>query len=127
MDVVDREDNWPVGGEYLQRAPNRDTKRARVEPLGIFVDHQCDFECVAPRWWQRGQDVVENRLEQVAKPGMREPSLRFGGPRHENTQTIRAGRRDASVPEDRLPDTRLALEHESEQAIGWTLEEASHA
>jgi hypothetical protein len=49
LDVVDREDNWPLGGENLQRAPDGDAERTRIEAVRIFINEECYLERVSPR------------------------------------------------------------------------------
>jgi hypothetical protein len=50
-------------------------------------------------------------LEQVAQPDVSEAALGLGRSRRENAQSPRAHMLDAE-PERRLPDARVALEHE---------------
>ena len=123
LDVVDREDNRPLGSENLERTPNRDTERARVEAVRIFLDEECHLERVAPGRRQRRQHVLEHVLEQVAEAGVCQPSFRFSRPRNEDTEASFAGRLDTRKPQRRLPDARLALEHERRRSVGGPVEE----
>jgi len=80
LDVVDREDNRPLGGENLQRAPDRDTERAQIEAVRVFLNEECHLERVAPGRRHRRQYALEHVLEQVAEAGVGQPPFRFSRP-----------------------------------------------
>ena len=123
LDVVDRKDNRPVGSENLQRAPDRDTERARIEAVRIFLNEECYLERVAPGRRQRRQYALEHVLEQVAEAGVSQTAFRFGRPRYEDTESSFTGGLDTRKPQGRLPDSRLALQHERDRAFRRTFEE----
>ena len=123
LGVVDRKDNRPVGGENLQRAPDRDTERARIEAVRIFLNEECYLERVAPGRRQRRQYALEHVLEQVAEAGVGQTAFRFGRPRYEDTESSFSGGLDTRKPQGRLPDSRLAFQHECDRAFRRTFEE----
>ena len=73
---------------------------------------QRDLERPPPRRGQRGQHIVEDILEQVAKPDVSETALGLGWTRREDAHTPLARMLDARRPERRLTDPCLTLEHE---------------
>ena len=119
--VVDREDNRPLGSENLQRAPDRDAERARIEVVSILLDEERDLQRMAPGRRQRRQHALENALEQVAEAGVGQPPLRFSRPRHEDAEPSFTRSLDPGEPERRLPDACLALEHERQRPFRGTL------
>src|SRR5262249_56337452 len=116
------QDNRPLRSENLQRAPDGDTKCARIEAVGILLDEECYLERMAPGRRQHRQDALEHALEQVAKAGMSQPPLRFRRPRYEDTESPFTGGRDTGNPEGRLPDPRLALQRERDRTVLVTVE-----
>ena len=78
LEVVDRE-HEPVLGEHLERAADGDAEGALVDGLpGRVLHEQRDFERVPARRRQPRQHLVEDALEEVAEPGVREATLRLG-------------------------------------------------
>ena len=113
LQIVDRDEQRPVFGEQLDRAANGDPDRPRIHPLTrVLLAQERDLERTAPRRRQPGQDFVEHVLEQIAEAHVREPALGLGRSRHEDAQPRRTRVVDTGPPERRLPDPRLALEHE---------------
>ena len=113
LEIVDRHEQRPVFGEHLQRAAGCDPERARIDPIvGRLLEEERDLERAPPRSGKRGQDVVENVLEQIAEAQVREPALGLRRPRREDAHPPRVGVLDAGKPERRLPDAGLTLEHE---------------
>ena len=120
--VVDRENNWPLGSENLERAPDRDTERARIEVFGILLEEECYLECTAPGCRQRRQHALENAFEQVAEAGVGQPPLGFCRPRRQDAEPSCARSLEPGEPERRLPDARLTLEHERQRPFHDTIE-----
>ena len=80
LEVVDRE-HEPVLGEHLERAADGDAEGALVDGLPARILHeQRDFERVPARRCQPRQHLVEDALEEVAEPGIREAAFRLGRP-----------------------------------------------
>ena len=113
LKIVDRDENGPVVGEQLQRAPSRDPECARIHRIcGRLFEEKRHLERAPPGRRQRGQDVVEDVLEEIAEPDVGEAALGLGRSRREDAQSTRARMLDAGQPERRLPDPRIALQHE---------------
>ena len=72
---------------------------------------------------QGGQHLVEDVLEEIAEPDVREPALGLGRPRREHAQAPPARSLDAREPERRLADPRLALEHERGRPLVGAVDE----
>jgi hypothetical protein len=87
--------------------------RARVDRIRVrLLQEECDLERAPPGRRERRQDFVEDVLEQIAETCVSEAALGLGRSRREHTQSQRARMLDACEPETRLPDPRLALDHE---------------
>ncbi len=56
---------------------------------------------------------MEHALEQVAEPRVSEAALGLGRSRREHTHSVHARMPDPRKPQGRLPDARVALEHQS--------------
>ena len=117
LEVVDREHELVLGQE-LQGAANGDAECAGVDrPPGRVLDEEDDLERPPPRRRQGRQHLVEDAVEQVAEPGVRERALRLGGPRREHAQPAPARVLDRRAPERRLPDPGLALERDRNRPV----------
>jgi hypothetical protein len=123
LDVVDGDDNGPFGSQNLQRAADSDAEGARIEAFRLVLDEERDLERPSSRWGQRGQNVVEHTLEQVAEHHIGESLLRLDWPRRQDAQSSLTSGLDACKPERRLSDPHLALEHKRAGPSGGTLEE----
>jgi len=112
LDIVDGDEGRLVGREYLERASNGDAEGARIDRRRRLLDQKRDLEGSPSRRRQLREHVLERRLEEIAEPCKRQPALGFGGTGRENTKRSCACRVDRCAPERRLPDARLALEHD---------------
>ena len=113
LDVVDGDQNRLSFTESVQHVPHGDGECAVVD--GIFrrlLAEHGDLECAPPRRRQRGQRLLDDVLEEVAQTNVGKVALSLGRSRRENPQACRARVLDARKPERRLPDARLALQHE---------------
>jgi hypothetical protein len=118
LDVVDGDHERCAIAEHLEDVANRDGERALVDAITLRVGSQHhDLEGTPSRWCERRQRVVECVLEQVAEPYVSEGPLRLSGARRQNAQALRARVLDAGMPEGRLPDSRIAVEHEHPCAV----------
>ena len=99
-------------------------RRARERrPVRALLDKQGDLERSSPWWRHAREHLVEHGLEQVTQPGEREPLLRLGGPRDEDTRRPAVCLGDSRLPERRLADPRLAFEDERARCAGRLVEE----
>ena len=122
MDVVDGKHDRRLRCEDLQPASDRDAERARIRGVASLEEKRY-LESAAPRRGQHRENLFQDALEEVAEPGVREPSLRFGRPREEDAEAKFTCGFDARKPERRLPDPRLALEHHRRRSVGAPVEE----
>jgi hypothetical protein len=124
LDVVHPENDGPIRCEQPNGGANRHGERARIRrvPSGSLHEER-DLERASLRSRQLGQNVLENVFEQISQPGVSEPTLGLGRPRRKDAQSPLAGRLDACEPERRLPDARLALEHECRRPSRRSVEE----
>ena len=97
--------------------------RAIDRVVGRLLEEERDLERTPPRRRQRGQDVVEDVLEQIAEPGVSEAALGFGRSRRQHAKPRVARMLDPGEPERRLPDPGLALEHERGQPCRRSVDE----
>jgi hypothetical protein len=123
LNIVDSEHDRPFG-ERLQGSTDRDAQRPRIDRLlGSLVQEQRDFERVASRRRQGGQYLVEHALEEIAEHDVGQPAFRLGWSRREDAQPPLARRLDTRKPKRRLPNPRLALEHECQSPSRFLVEE----
>ena len=78
---------------------------------------QRDLERLPLRRRQRLELVRADPVEQVDQRGEREPRLGAASSRREHAQPALPGRADARLPEQRLPDSRLARENERARPV----------
>lgn len=82
-----------------------------------------NLERTAPRRRDQRRDVRVGLLEQVAQPDVGEAPLGLHRSRRNHQQASLACGCDRREPERRLPDPRLALDHESGWPFDGTVEE----
>jgi hypothetical protein len=123
LEVVDSEHERGLPGENIQRAPDSDAERARIRAIGGILDEERHLERAAPRRRQRRQHALERVLEEVAEARVGKTSLHLRWLRQEDAESPRTRGVDARTPERRLPDPRLALEHECGQSHGGPVED----
>ncbi len=70
-----------------------------------------------PSGWQRGQDVVQDALEEIAEAGEGEVVLGLDRLTGDETQPSLAGQLHTFEPERRLPDPGLAFEDERSRSV----------
>lgn len=109
--------------EQLERATYRDRDGAWSDRVLRLVQQECDLERTPPRRHEARQDVVQNRLEEIAEPRERELPLRLGRPAGENARPSVTGDLDTSQPECRLPDPGFAYERERARPVEITIVE----
>jgi hypothetical protein len=124
LDVVDGDHERLAVAEQLEDVANRDGERPLIHGIALRVasEHH-DLEGTPSRWRERRQDVVECFLEQIAEPYVSERLLRLSGARRQNAQALRARVFDPGKPERRLPDPRIAVEHEHRGAVPGSFDE----
>jgi hypothetical protein len=113
LDVVDGDHERFAIAEQLENVAHRDGERALIDAIALRVGSQhYHLEGTPSRRCERGQRIVERGVEEVAEPYVSERSLRLSRARRENSQAPRARMLDGGKPERRLPDPRIAVEHE---------------
>ena len=89
-----------------------------------LVTQKRDLQRASPRRGQLADHAVEDAVEEISEPHVREPALGLGRTRREHDKVEPARRRNRCPPQRRFPDSRLALEHERHWPVGGTVEEA---
>jgi hypothetical protein len=125
LDVVDRhDDRLPLAHQAEHIAYGR-RERARVGGLvRRVIPQQRDLERPSPRRGQLADHPVEDSIEQIPEPDVREPPLGLGRPCRQHDPPAPARRRDSREPHRRLPDPGLALENQRHRLLGGAVEEA---
>ena len=90
-------------------------RRARVF---VVVEYERATKRAPLGLGQRSERVLECRVQHVSQTGERERGLAFGGSRSQHAETLRLRFGDARFPERRLPDPRLAFEHQCRGSAG---------
>ena len=125
LEVVDGDHERRVLGENFERVADGDAERAWIDRLLGLFEQKRDPERPSARCRQRGQDVIENGLEEVSEPGEREPALGLGRLGEEHASGACSGLLDRGLPERRLPDPCLPVEHQRARRVGGTVEEGA--
>jgi len=122
LDVVDGDHDRSPLAQKLQHVAHRHGNRAAIDGvIWGLLSEQRDLERAPPRRRQRRQHAVEDVLEQVAEPHVSETALRLRRTRRNHAHPLRPCVLHACFPQRRLPDPRLALEHErSEPSVDLT-------
>ena len=118
MHIVDRNDEWLLFGERAQRGEQCDSDGVRIRRWAfVVVENECPGECPPLAGGERGQGLVENRVEQIADPREAESRLALGRQRlqHAKPRLLRFG--DTCSPNRRLPHSGLAFENECRRSL----------
>ena len=113
LEIVDRNEHRGVFGEQLQGAARSNAERPWIHCIRCrLVEKKRDLQRALSWCGQRREHLVEDVLEQIAKPDVREIALGLGRSGGENPLAQGARVLDACKPECRFPDPRFAFEHE---------------
>src|SRR6266581_3141169 len=120
LHVVDRDHDGSYLGERPQHVQEGDADGVRVgrRALVVVVEYERATERTLLGLGQRSERVLECGVEHVAQTGERERGLAFGGSRSQHAETLRLRFGGARLPERRLPDPRLAFEHQCRGSAG---------
>jgi hypothetical protein len=123
--VIDGQEQRPLVAEELQHVADSHDKGTLVDGLVRSVLAQkCDLESSTSWRQQFGQDVIEDVIEEIAKPDVGETAFGLRRPCREHRQATLAGACDSREPERRFPNPSLALKHERRRPVDSTVEEA---
>lgn len=124
MDVVDRNDDRLTRAQEIEHIVYGNGERAIVGGLARGVAAQKrDLQRSPPRRGQLADHIVEDTVEEIAEPNVRQSALGLGRTRDEHDKPAFACRRDRLEPKRRFPDPGLAFEHESGRGLDRTVEE----
>jgi hypothetical protein len=122
LHVVDRNDDQTGCCDLAQHVEDREGERARLDALLTLFEQERDPQRVPPRRNEPTYDVVHVG-KQIAEGCETKARLRLGRPRDEHTVTSAPSLLDRCLPQRRLSDPRLALEHDPAESQGRVIEE----
>ncbi len=123
--VVDGDEQRAGGAELAQGADHGHRDRAVVGLVAIGdPPQQSHLERLALGLGQEGQHVVGHLLEQVAEDGEGELGLGLGRPSGEDPERPAPRRHHRCLPQRRLADAGLALEHQGGGGLCGVVEKA---
>jgi hypothetical protein len=113
LGVIDRQHDGRVCGQVAHERQQRGCDDARIERgVGALAANQRDVERSALHRREVPELALIHLLEQVGKPGERQPSLRTARPGAKHATALTRRVLDPSTPERRLPDPGRPGEHE---------------
>ena len=98
LDIVDRDDERAGRSEDLEAVPYSYSERTRICRVGRVAEKESCLERLASGRRERGDDLTERALEEVAEPGEGEVTLRLRRSRREHPKTELAGGLDSRHP-----------------------------
>jgi hypothetical protein len=117
LGIVDRDEQRAATGERAEDVQEGKPDRPLVWRLPFRLgEEERRLERPPLRRGNSGQRVLECAGEEVAERGEGELHLRAGGPAGKRPLPTRPGAGKARLPEHRLPDSHLALEHKGARA-----------
>ena len=109
LDVVDG-DQERGGCKGTEGAEDRRSDGAPLGGRPRIADEEGGLERLPLTRWQRGENRVQETVEQIGEAGEREAGLGLGGTRDQRPKPAFAGGLHRRMPDGRLPHARIALE-----------------
>ena len=128
LDVVDGQQDRTAAGERAQSSEERDRDRTLIgHGPASLSEQQRELQGTALRGGERGENLVENRLEEVAERRKRQRGLGRARRRGQNPKLTASRGFDAGAPQGRLPDPGLALDQKRGPTAERRHERAHHS
>ena len=116
--VVERDQHRPLLGKYAQDVEHGQPDRVRIRcHLARLGQHQRDLERAPSRGRKRGPCFHQHAAEQIGESGEGKRRLGLDTVADQHPAETLTGILDACLPEDRLPNPRLAGKDESARTI----------